>query len=204
MRKTTKIISTVLAASLVLPAQVPAAVSQNTRLETVTKEDCSTEPSARRQATPSNAESGSDADRKNDGNSRKPQDADPASGTSVSAGTIVINEIDTSSDWVEITNIGTEEVDLTGWFITDDKGLERFDENKTTPLIGISLKPGAFIVLKKDQNFTFGLGISWISTAMKVKQMEAGRGRKTEALLTLNPLRTLPIKPLRQSRKGQW
>ena len=53
--------------------------------------------------------------------------------------TVVINEIESDdpnggNDWVEIVNTGSESVDLSGWFVTDDKGLERLEGNKTTPL----------------------------------------------------------------------
>ena len=77
---------------------------------------------------------------------------------------IVINEIeseapDKGNDWVEITNLGNEDVDISGWFLTDDKGLERKAEGKTTPFAaGTVLKPGAFLVLEETANFDFGLG----------------------------------------------
>lgn len=63
------------------------------------------------------------------------------------------------NDWVEITNIGSEAVDLSGWYLTDDKGEERKTEEKTTPLAeGIVLEPATFLVLEETKNFEFGLG----------------------------------------------
>ena len=50
-------------------------------------------------------------------------------------GTIKINEVEsndptTDIDWVEIINTGTENVDLSNWFITDNKDLECLTENE--------------------------------------------------------------------------
>lgn len=77
---------------------------------------------------------------------------------------IVINEVESDApnkgnDWVEITNIGSEAVDISGWYLTDDKGEERKAGEETTPLAeGTILKPGAFLVLEESVDFTFGLG----------------------------------------------
>lgn len=75
---------------------------------------------------------------------------------------VVINEVESDApnkgnDWVEITNIGTELVDISGWYLTDDKGEERKTEGKTTPLASVTvLKPGAFLVLEETVDFDFG------------------------------------------------
>ena len=77
---------------------------------------------------------------------------------------IVINEVESDApnkgnDWVEITNISSEAVDISGWYLTDDKGEERKTEGKTTPLAeGTVLEPGAFLVLEETLSFDFGLG----------------------------------------------
>ena len=77
---------------------------------------------------------------------------------------VLINEVESDApnkgnDWVEITNTGTETVDISGWYLTDDKGEERKTEGKTTPLAeGTVLAPGAFLVLEETVNFDFGLG----------------------------------------------
>ena len=77
---------------------------------------------------------------------------------------ILINEIesdaaDGGNDWIEIINTGKEDVDISGWVVTDDKELERLDEGKTTPLAeGTVLKAGEVMVLEENSNFTFGLG----------------------------------------------
>ena len=78
--------------------------------------------------------------------------------------TVVINEVesddpDKGNDWVEITNIGAEPVDISGWYLTDDKGEERKTEGKTTPLASATvLEPGSFLVLEETVNFDFGFG----------------------------------------------
>ena len=77
---------------------------------------------------------------------------------------IVINEVESDApnkgnDWVEITNISSEAVDISGWYLNDDKGEERKTEGKTTPLAeGTVLEPGAFLVLEETLSFDFGLG----------------------------------------------
>lgn len=76
----------------------------------------------------------------------------------------MINEVESDApnkgnDWVEITNIGAAAVDISGWYLTDDKGEERKTEGKATPLAeGTVLDPGAFLVLEETVNFDFGLG----------------------------------------------
>lgn len=78
--------------------------------------------------------------------------------------TILINEIESDdaaggNDWVEIINAGSTDVDISGWFITDDKQLERFTEKKTTPAAkGTTLKAGEILVFEDQINFDFGLG----------------------------------------------
>lgn len=90
--------------------------------------------------------------------------ADGALEDAASKSTVVINEVESDApnkgnDWVEITNIGSEAVGLSGWYLTDDKGEERKTEEKTTPLAeGTVLEPGTFLVLEETKNFDFGLG----------------------------------------------
>ena len=90
--------------------------------------------------------------------------ADIAPKSQTQQSSIVINEVEADApnkgnDWVEITNIGAAAVDISGWYLTDDKGEERKTEGKTTPLAeGTILKPGAFLVLEETVNFDFGLG----------------------------------------------
>lgn len=90
--------------------------------------------------------------------------ADIAPKSQTQQSSIVINEVESDApnkgnDWVEITNIGAAAVDISGWYLTDDKGEERKTEGKTTPLAeGTVLDPGAFLVLEETVNFDFGLG----------------------------------------------
>lgn len=80
------------------------------------------------------------------------------------ANTIFINEIESSdadggNDWVELINAGETDVDISGWYITDDKGAERVDEASTYPLAeNTLLKAGEVLVLEETVNFDFGLG----------------------------------------------
>lgn len=90
--------------------------------------------------------------------------ADIAPKSQTQQSSIVINEVESDApnkgnDWVEITNLGAAAVDISGWYLTDDKGEERKTEGKTTPLAeGTVLDPGAFLVLEETVNFDFGLG----------------------------------------------
>ena len=90
--------------------------------------------------------------------------ADAVSEPQAGQPSIVINEVESDApnkgnDWVEITNVGVEAVDISGWYLTDDKGEERKTEGKTTPLAeGAVLEPGTFLVLEETVNFDFGLG----------------------------------------------
>lgn len=87
----------------------------------------------------------------------------PAYASGNSSG-VYINEIesddpDGGSDWIEIINAGTKDVDISGWFVTDDKGLERLTENKTKRLgADTVLKAGELLVLEDTIDFDFGLG----------------------------------------------
>ena len=80
------------------------------------------------------------------------------------SGTVVINEIesdaaDGGNDWIEIINIGEENVDISGWFLTDDKELERFREKETTPFADETvLAPSEIMVFEDKTDFDFGLG----------------------------------------------
>ncbi|MHA6482795.1 lamin tail domain-containing protein [Paenibacillus sp. strain BS8-2] len=70
--------------------------------------------------------------------------------------TVFINEIesnDTASDidWIEIINIGDAAVDVSGWFVTDDKGLERVEEESEWRIEdGTLLAAGEILVIEHD------------------------------------------------------
>ena len=70
---------------------------------------------------------------------------------------IVINEIMTKDpnkgpDYVELFNKGSQAVDLTGWYIFDDK------DREIKALSGVVLNPGDVFVLEENNHFDFGLG----------------------------------------------
>lgn len=59
------------------------------------------------------------------------------------------NEPTTDIDWVEIINTGTEAVNLSNWFITDNKDLERLAENEEWRIAeGTVLNPGEVLVIE--------------------------------------------------------
>ena len=70
--------------------------------------------------------------------------------------TVFINEIEsnepvTDIDWIEIINTGNSDIDISGWFVTDDKGLERVANNKEWRIAdGTVLKAGAILVIEHD------------------------------------------------------
>jgi hypothetical protein len=79
---------------------------------------------------------------------------------------IRINEVQASDpsgapDWVELTNVGSQPVDLSGWVITDDK-----DTDGDVIPSGVTLNPGAFVTFEPNNENTqftapskpFGLG----------------------------------------------
>ena len=94
----------------------------------------------------------------------------PAAGMPVSAAssgnTVFINEVESDdpnggNDWIEIVNTGDQAVDISGWFVTDDKGLERLTSNETKQFPdGTVLEAGAVMVLEDSIDFSFGLGKS--------------------------------------------
>ncbi len=70
---------------------------------------------------------------------------------------VVINEVSSSGDDpIELYNAGAEAVALAGWHLTDARGDDSV-ERYTFPA-GVTLEPGAFLVLHKGQDHTFGLG----------------------------------------------
>lgn len=74
---------------------------------------------------------------------------------------VVINEVESSNpDWIELYNHSTENVDISGWIISDDKGLTRLDDVTTKPFPeGTIIKAGEFLVFDVDaEPYNFGLG----------------------------------------------
>jgi len=73
--------------------------------------------------------------------------------------TVVINEVESNADatdWIEITNTGTEAVDVSGWVLKDN------DDTRTLAIpAGTSLAAGAYLAIDVDVKSTagnFGLG----------------------------------------------
>ena len=75
---------------------------------------------------------------------------------------IVINEVesdceDVVSDWVEIYNAGTTDVDISGWYLFDNDPVGHASD--ITPVAdGTILLPGEFYTFEINKDFTFGLG----------------------------------------------
>lgn len=138
--------------------------------------------------------------------------ADGALEDAASKSTVVINEVESDApnkgnDWVEIANIGSEAVDLSGWYLTDNKGEERKTEGETTPLAERTvLEPGAFLVLEETVNFDFGLGKADTailydetesrSTAMPIPAWQPARGPG-------RPMAALPMRKPPRARQTQ-
>jgi hypothetical protein len=78
------------------------------------------------------------------------------------SGSVVVNEVESNgddTDWVEIVNVGSETVDLSGWLFRDN------DATRTPWALpaGSSVAPGAFFVIDQASGsnpvgFDFGLG----------------------------------------------
>lgn len=68
---------------------------------------------------------------------------------------IVVNEVEASDDWIELTNAGETAVDLSGFQVRDEK-----DDNVFVVPAGTSLAPGAFYTVdtNADPDAGFGLG----------------------------------------------
>ncbi|WP_194420270.1 lamin tail domain-containing protein [Microbacterium abyssi] len=73
---------------------------------------------------------------------------------------VVINEIESNgdaTDWIEVVNLGSTPVDMSGWTAMDDDPVGHAGE--TTPLAaGTVLEPGAYFVFDQTRDFVFGLG----------------------------------------------
>ncbi len=84
-------------------------------------------------------------------------------GCVAAVGEVVINEVTSSGDdQIELYNKGNATVDISGWFVGDDGfDLANIDEAKRYVFpAGTSLDAGAFRVLTKNTEHTFGVGNS--------------------------------------------
>ena len=72
----------------------------------------------------------------------------------------VVNEVESNgdtTDWVEIMNIGTQAVDISGWYLLDNDPVGH--KGDVTPVEdGTTLEPSALYVFDQNKDFTFGLG----------------------------------------------
>ncbi len=95
---------------------------------------------------------------------------------------IRINEVQASDaaggpDWIELTNVGSEPVDLSGWVLADDK-----DSDGDVIPSGVSVNPGAFVTFEpNNENGQFGAATTPAShpfglgaTGDEVRVYEAG------------------------------
>ena len=82
----------------------------------------------------------------------------------LSSNTIFINEVESNdaaggNDWIEIINAGKSEIDISGWFVSDDKGLENLESGETKRIADNTiLGAGEVLVLEETVDFDFGLG----------------------------------------------
>lgn len=78
--------------------------------------------------------------------------------TTAAGGSIVINEVTSSGDdQIELYNAGDAAVDLSGWIVADDKYPDD-DSEIYIFATGSELEAGAYLVLVKDTDHTFGVG----------------------------------------------
>lgn len=86
--------------------------------------------------------------------------ATPGAANSCIMPDVAINEIESNgdtTDWIEVVNLGTTPVDITGWTVMDNDPNGHAAE--TFPLAaGTSLAPGAYFVFDQPAAFSFGLG----------------------------------------------
>ncbi len=80
-------------------------------------------------------------------------------------GTLVINEFASQEDFIELFNNGSEAIDLSGYKLSDDKGLDRSDLYIFPE--GTTIDAGSYYLLKQNDEaqdgsseFTFGIGSS--------------------------------------------
>ena len=67
---------------------------------------------------------------------------------------IVVNEVETAADWIELTNAGTESVDISGFQVRDND-----DTHIAVVPAGTTLAPGAFFTVDTNVGAEgFGLG----------------------------------------------
>jgi hypothetical protein len=59
-------------------------------------------------------------------------------------------------DWIELLNTDEEVVDLTSYMLHDDNGK---DDEDATIFAGVTVAPGEFLILCKDKDFKFSIGI---------------------------------------------
>lgn len=72
--------------------------------------------------------------------------------------TVVISESGShpGAEWIEVYNSGEITIDVSGWFVTDNKGLKRLKKQKTTALpAGSRLKPGEIYIFNRGKDFNF-------------------------------------------------
>lgn len=88
---------------------------------------------------------------------------DTTSNNNTSTTKVVINEVVSNpksgaNDWIELYNAGTTTVDLSGYILSDSKGLSS-SEAYTIPS-GTTIAPGKFLVFESTTTFQFGLSKS--------------------------------------------
>ncbi len=82
-----------------------------------------------------------------------PRDAAAPSVDATGGGRVLLNEVCPSPDYIEITNVGTAAVDISGWLLADSENgpgtPAKFAEALTVPA-GTVLSPGAYLYVQAD------------------------------------------------------
>lgn len=93
------------------------------------------------------------------------------------APTVVINEVESNgdtTDWVEIYNAGTGDVDISGWYLYDNDPVGHAAD--ITPVAeGTILKAGECFVFEENTHFSFGLGKADCAAVYNSDRIEIAR-----------------------------
>jgi hypothetical protein len=66
---------------------------------------------------------------------------------------LVVNEVSPNGDWIELYNQTDTEIDIGGWFISDEED----DLTRSVIPAGVSVPPRGYTILNRGEHFSFGL-----------------------------------------------
>ena len=86
---------------------------------------------------------------------------------------VVVNEVESNgdaTDWVEIMNVGSTDVDLSGWIMLDNDPVGHAGDVTPVPA-GTILKPGEVYVFDGATHFAFGLGANDVASVRNASRL---------------------------------